>query len=118
MKRIIIGGLAALALSACGTSPQQLCKDMITASCNKIYTCNTGATLDAIKGIYGATEADCVTKLGATSCDTVTDSKPCSDTSKTYDASKASACVADYKAETCDQVVAGTTPTSCSQVCK
>lgn len=117
MNRLFVFAAATLAfaLSACGTSPQQACKDITATTCNKLYTCYTGAELDGIKTAYGATEADCVTKLQASAKCDATD---VCDTGKTYDGSAASTCLSEFKALSCDALKAGNTPSSCNNVCK
>jgi len=122
MNRLFVLAAAtlALALSACGgASPEQQCKDAAAAACNKLYTCYTGAELDAIKMVYGATEADCNTYLtNAQSCSTKTSTSNACESGKTYDSAAASQCISDFKALACDALKAGMTPSSCNNVCK
>lgn len=121
MNRLFVFAAAALAfaLSACGTSPEQLCKDAVAASCDKMYTCYTGAELDAIKSSFGATAADCATKLEATAaCSTKKDAATACESGQTYDAAAASSCVSDFKALSCDALKSNMTPSSCNNVCK
>lgn len=121
MNRLFVFAAAALAfaLSACGTSPEQACNDAVAASCNKMYTCYTGAELDAIKSQFGATEADCTTALKtAAACASKKDAASACETGKTYDAAAASSCVSDFKALSCDALKANMTPSSCNNVCK
>ncbi len=109
----------ALLVTACGTSPQQACKDISATLCNKLYTCNTGAALDAVKLAFGATEADCVTAQVATNnCDNT--GTNCA-SGKTYDAVAATTCVNDLRNLSCSQISSGmTTTSSCSSssICK
>lgn len=122
MNRLFVFAAAALAfaLSACGgASPEQLCKDATAATCNKLYTCYTGAELDGIKMIYGDTEAACATKLATDSqCSAKKDSATACEAGKTYDSAAASQCVSDFKALTCDALKGNMFPTSCNNVCK
>lgn len=115
MRRSLFVALS-LFVAACGTSPQQACKDIVAATCNKMFTCYTGAELDAIKTFFGSSESECVTKLNAqSSCDK---EQPC-DSPKTYDATAASKCVSDYKAMSCADLKSSTGgPSSCETVCK
>jgi hypothetical protein len=109
----------ALVAAACGTSPQQACKDISATLCNKLYTCNTGAALDAVKLAFGATEADCVTaQTNTNNCDNTGTS--CA-SGKTYDAVAATTCVNDLRNLSCSQFGSGaSTPSSCStaSICK
>lgn len=115
MKRSLFAVAVALSLVGCGTSPTQACKDIAATTCNKMFSCYTGAEVDAIKTIFGATESECTTKLTASSnCEKA---EPC-DAGKTYDANAATTCINEYKALTCDKLKAGNTPTSCNSVCK
>ncbi|MEW6431639.1 MAG: hypothetical protein AB1730_09010 [Myxococcota bacterium] len=121
MNRLLVFSAAVLAfaLSACGTSPEQLCNDAVAAMCNKMYTCYTGAELDAIKSQFGPTEADCTSKFKTqAACASKKDSSTACETGKTYDASAASACVSDFKALSCEALKGNMTPTSCDNVCK
>jgi hypothetical protein len=110
----------ALALSACGgSSPSAACNDAASAACDKMYTCYTGAELDAIKGIYGATAAECTTKLQTMqNCAAKTSTSNACETGKTYDSAAASTCISEFKALSCDALKANMTPASCNNVCK
>lgn len=114
----LVASFAVLA-AACGTSPQQACKDIQATFCNKLYTCNTGAALDVVKASFGATEADCVTsQVSHANCDNT--GSGCS-TGTTYDAVAATACINDLRNLTCSQISSGTTTTSScnsSSICK
>lgn len=114
MSRLLV--VIAFALTAaCGTSPQQACKDIVAATCEKTFACYTGAEIDAIKLVFGSTAAECTTKLTASArCD---QSTVC-EGGKTYDSVQAGTCTSEYKALTCDKLKAGMTPTSCNTVCK
>lgn len=115
LRTFVVASVAALALSACGSSPQALCKDITATTCNKLYTCYTGAELDGIKTIYGASESECATKLQTMSnCDKA---EPC-ETGQTYNASEASKCASDFKGLSCDAVKGSMFPSSCNNVCK
>lgn len=117
MKRILsaVALVLVLPVIGCGTSPQQACKDIVATTCKQMFTCYTATEVEVIKAIFGATETECTTKLTASAnCEKT---EPCA-TGKTYDTAAAATCVSDWKALTCDKVKAGTTPTSCSALCK
>lgn len=112
-----VASFAVLA-AACGTSPQQACKDFSSTFCNKLYTCNTGASLDGVKLVFGATAADCITTQNSHSnCDNT--GTGCS-SGTTYDAVAMTACINDLNAESCSSFGSGTSPSSCasSNICK
>jgi hypothetical protein len=105
----------------CGSSPRDVCKRTTKSLCNKIYTCFTGLELDAAKLLYGPTEADCVTRFDAmSSCDRSDfDTKPCGNSTQTYNAVKANECLTALEGRSCNEVRTPTAaPAACSEVCK
>lgn len=114
-------GLALAAASGCGTSsPVQLCKDSVATSCKRIFECFTDQERSNPNfiALFGATETECRSKGEANQCSKVSDSQPCADSSKKYDASKAVACVDDYKKASCETIRGGSfTSANCTSVC-
>lgn len=122
MNRLFFFAAASLALvlSACGgTSPSAACNDAATAACDKMYSCYTGAELDAIKMVYGADAAACASTLKTQqNCAAKTDTTTACESGKTYDSAAASTCISEFKALSCDALKGGMTPASCNTVCK
>lgn len=121
MKKLFLAGLAVMGLAACGASPKQLCGDMANTLCQRAFECADATTKASAGfiGVYGANESECKTKWNSTMCANVTDDKPCTDSSKKYNASKASACIDDYKKASCETLNGGTfTSGNCNSVCE
>ncbi len=121
LKKASLSFAVVLFFVGCGASPRDVCKRSSKSVCNKIYTCLTGVELDAIKLLYGATEADCVTRFDSmSSCDRSDfDTKPCGNATQTYNAAKANECLTALEARTCAEVKSPTAaPAACSEVCK
>lgn len=116
---MIAGALTTLTLG-CGAGPVQLCKDGADTTCKRVYECYTeqeraGANFIAL---YGSSETECRSKLESNQCAKVSDSQPCTDSSKKYDQGKASACIDDLKRASCETIRGGTfTSGNCSAVC-
>ncbi len=100
-------GVAA-ALSSCGgvSTPQDACRGLFSATCQKEFACYDASTLDPLLGY--SSESDCVTKSEA-NCSTVACPQ-----GTTFDSAMANACINDINAETCDQALG--TPSSCKVV--
>ncbi len=114
MHRLKLTLLLAAALAGCGGSsntsdPVAACKDVFTTLCNKLFQCNpTGAGQ-----VYG-NSSSCASTLSA-SCNAANASCP---SGTSYNAGNASTCINDYSNQSCTDVMAGTTPQSCSHVCQ
>ncbi len=109
----IILGVSAISAGGCSSSdPAAKCREVVGVTCDKLYTCSTGATLDAIKMLYGADAAACKTKLGDSSCKNASTgtTNPCP-TGQSYDSAKADMCISEYKAQACGATMA---PASCT----
>jgi hypothetical protein len=104
-------GISAISAMGCSSSdPVAKCHDVVDVTCDKLYSCSTGATLDAIKMLYGADAAACKTKLGDMTCKNAATNGGCP-TGMSFDGSKADQCISDYKAQACGAQMA---PASCS----
>lgn len=118
MKKLMAVACA-LSVVACGVSPTQGCKDEVSTICGRYFECYDAATRKTAEFIagFGTSQTECNSKLGS-QCATVTDSKPCTDSSKKYDAQKAAACIVDYKAASCPTLTGGTfTSGNCDNIC-
>ena len=105
--------LSALSLLvACGPSKESYALDSVAIACDKLLECGGEEGL-AILG-YDSVEA-CKTELQAQVQDELdAEAESGDDSCPNYDSSKASACLDEYAAMSCD---AETTPTSCDEVC-
>jgi hypothetical protein len=118
MKGLIVVMLGTLALG-CGSStssnggnPQAVCMQGTQAVCNKVYDCAEG---EPLRAFLGATKADCISGLNASSCATATGC----DTGETYHADQAQACLTAFNAITCAQLsdASAISPPACDMVC-
>src|SRR5204862_49794 len=97
-----LGGLAI----GCAPSPTQLCKDTVSISCKRTFECfdaNTKASAQFI-AVFGSTETECNSKLNANNCSNVSDSQPCTDSSKKYSSAHAQACEDDLRNASCETI--------------
>jgi hypothetical protein len=118
-KMMMMGALAAMAMG-CGASPTQLCKETVATSCKRAFECTTEQerAAPAFVAVFGASETECKSKGESNQCSKVNDSQPCADSSKKYDASKAAACIDDYKKASCETIRGGTFSSgNCTSVC-
>jgi hypothetical protein len=119
MKKVLFASLLAFGLVGCA-SPVAQCKESVKVSCQRIFECFDSATKSSAGFIagFGATETECNTKQGSAACGSVTDEKPCSDSSKKYYPDKAAACITDFKAASCETIKGGTfTSANCDNSC-
>jgi hypothetical protein len=119
MKKLAMVVLTALFVSCGPPSPMAQCKETSTLQCKRVYECYDSATRASSPFIatYGATETECVSKLNSSSC-TFSESNPCSDSSKKWDAVKANNCLDDIRKTSCETVTLGTFSSgNCSGVC-
>ena len=119
MKKLAIGLAAALFVSCGPPSPLAQCKEASTLQCKRVYECYDSATRSSAPfiGMFGATEAECVSKLNSNTC-TFVDTNPCSDSSKKWDALKATNCLDDIRQASCQTVKGGTFSSgNCSSIC-
>jgi hypothetical protein len=119
MKKLIVVVAMAVGAVGCGLSPTEGCKQIVAVECQRYFECVDATTKAsaAFIAVLGTSETECNSKLGS-NCATVTDSKPCPDSSKKYDAQKAAACIQDYKAASCPTITGDTfTSGNCSNVC-
>ena len=120
MKKLGLVGLAAALFVACGPpSPMAQCKEGSVLQCKRVNECYDAATKKdpAFIALFGATETECVSKLNSTEC-TFSETNPCSDSSKKWDASKASACQEDIRKASCETIKGGTfTSGNCTGIC-
>lgn len=120
MKKPLFSVAVAVAATGCGLSAPNACREFSKLSCQRVYECVDSATKSdpVFIAIYGASESECVTKLQSNSCATVTDQKPCEDSSKKYDGQKAAACIDDLRKASCETVRGGTfTSGNCDNTC-
>lgn len=115
MHRIRLALVLATALAGCGGSggntsdPVAACKNVFTTLCDKLFQCNPSGAAQ----VYG-NASSCASTLGA-GCSAGNASCP---SGTSYNAGNASSCINDYSNESCADVMAGTTPPSCSHVCQ
>ena len=115
MHRIRSALVLAAVLLGCGGSssntsdPATACKSVFTTLCNKLFQCNPSGAAQ----VYG-NASSCTSSLGA-GCTSGNASCP---SGTSYNAGNASTCINDYGNESCTDVLAGTTPPSCSHVCQ
>lgn len=121
MHRRLLSLAFVAASLGCGASPTQVCRDTVSLQCKRAFECTTPqeqATAQFV-GIFGASETECNSKLSSQQCARVTDSQPCSDSSKKYQPDKAQACINDYKSASCETIRGGTfNSDNCNLVCK
>lgn len=115
-KKIVFGvfGVGIGIVAACGgADPVAKCNEINATTCDKLYGCFTGASLDAVKMLYGPTAADCKTKLNM-NCNQAGSGSTGSGcpSGQSFDSAKADQCIADYKAASCDSLMSGG-PASC-----
>lgn len=120
MKKLF--GLAVFGVIAtgCGLSPTAACKEEMNVICQRVFECYDAPTKAGANfiALFGTSQTECNSKLTSNNCATVTDSKPCQDSSKKYDGNKAAACIQDYKSASCPSVTGGTVPTgNCDNIC-
>jgi len=113
MRNAVVKGLFILALGplftlGCGSdpTPEELCKQDVSAFCNLLSRCGDLSAL-GYASLSECISTEDVSCLGA----------PCA-SGETFHSSKASACVSEVKAITCTQLSDGTASTpSCDLVC-
>ncbi len=94
-----------LSCSSGPSTPQDACRGLVSATCQKEFACYDASTLDPLLGY--SSESDCVTRFEANAdCSTATCPQ-----GTTFDSAMASSCINDINAETCDQALS--TPSSC-----
>ncbi len=112
--------VAAMSFVACGPpSPTAQCKEQSTLECKRSYECFTidERKSPAFIAVAGSSEGECVSKLNANNC-VFAETNPCNDSSKKWDANKASACIEDYRKASCETVRLGTfSSNNCATVC-
>jgi hypothetical protein len=122
MQKVVFVACAAAGLVAgCGsTSPTSFCNSFEVEVCAREFECQpaTVQMSSDFLATYGATQAECETKLKSNNCASVTNDKPCADATQTYHSSKADACVSDLKAASCATITSGNfTSGNCDTVC-
>ncbi|HSP76911.1 MAG TPA: hypothetical protein VLQ93_00170 [Myxococcaceae bacterium] len=123
MRRFILISSAALSMLAVGcASPQSVCETGVKNACAKVFECSEESvkSSDAFKAIYGASAAECETKMmTAAKCSEKKEfNEMCTD-GKEYDLGKASECSDAVKAQSCaDFNDATKRPAACAEVCK
>jgi hypothetical protein len=112
--------VAGLASGCGGISPVSFCSDFETEVCARVYECYDATTRASANFIaaYGASQSECTTKLKSNNCATVTNDKPCTDSSMKYHSDKASACENDLKSASCATITQGNfTSGNCDAIC-
>lgn len=120
MKKLLFAAAMAVGMTGCGLSAEAACKEFTKTTCARTFECFDSATKSsaAFVAIYGSSESECVTKLTSNACATVTNEKPCEDSSKKYDAQKAAACLDDLKKASCATLTGGTFSSgNCDNTC-
>jgi|SRR6185312_307519 len=122
MNNVLLGlCLSAGLVAGCGaTSPVSFCNSFEVEVCARVYECYDAATRASANFIatYGASQAECESKLKSNNCATVTNDHPCADSSTKYHPSKADACDSDLKAASCATITGGSfTSGNCDAVC-
>lgn len=120
MKKLFGLAVFGVIASSCGSSPTAACKDQMTTVCQRVFECYDSATKSSANfvALFGTSQTECNSKLNSNNCATVTDSKPCQDSSKKYDGNKASLCIQDYKAASCPTITGGTFSSgNCDNIC-
>jgi hypothetical protein len=102
-----------LALSGCGASPEEQCREAAATSCKKLFECWTTAD-DRARLMLGA-DAEACTQSASVRCEApaVLCAAP-----HVWDAAAASQCTSEFAALTCSALRSGATPPSCSNTCK
>jgi hypothetical protein len=107
--RLMLGlCLSAGLVAGCGSlSPVAYCDSFESELCARIFECYTPEMKadPTFAPTFGASQADCETKLKMNNCTTVTNDRPCPDSMTKYHSDKAEACVHDLKAADCATVV-------------
>jgi hypothetical protein len=122
MKKLTIVVFAAAGLVAgCGgTSPITFCNDFETEVCARVFECYDATTKAsaAFMTAYGSSQTECAAKLKASNCATVTNDKPCADSTQKFHSDKADACEADLRAASCATITGGGfSSANCDAVC-
>jgi hypothetical protein len=87
--------------SSTASSPSQICQDVASSLCERMYTCHTAAELKTLG--FPAAEADCVTMVETRkSCATLTPANAC--TAGTYQPDQAASCSDEVASLTCSQI--------------
>jgi len=95
------------------STPEALCKSEMADACSKVFHCHGGE--EAFVEKYGTNEAECRTMLEQKNCGS--DLVNCGASEK-FSASKASECLSQVQAVTCEQYLNKTNePTACEDVC-
>lgn len=96
-----------------GPSAESACRQLTSVVCDKVYTCLTAEEL-ALAGEFGSTEEECRTLINAeNSC---AEDVQCEEGE--YNAAKADDCLDAFRALSCANLRAGTTPAVCDEVCE
>ncbi len=114
---VAIGGLL---VSCAPPSATAQCGELVTLQCKRLFECYTSdeRMTTLFIALAGSTETECVSKLKANNCAKISDTNPCSDSSKKYDPNKGAACIDDTRKASCETVKLGTVPTgNCDATC-
>lgn len=121
MKKLAMVVLSAAMFVSCGPpSATAQCKELSTLTCKRLFECYTSdeRMSTIFISVAGATETECISKLNANNCASISDTNPCSDSSKKYDPSKGAACIDDYRKASCETIKLGTVPQgNCTATC-
>lgn len=118
------GILAALAVSGCGDDdeegggtgdPETACKSVMAELCAKFWGCFSDAELEAASAFVGNNEADCRTKFVQDECG---EQMTKCDSGEAFSSSKASECLSQFEALSCDEFGTGNAPAACENVCE
>jgi len=121
MNKLLLAVLAAIGVAGCGgLSPVAFCNSFETEVCARVYECYDAPTRASAQFIaaYGASQSECESKLKSNNCATVTNDKPCTDSSTKYHSDKADACMSDIRAASCATITGGTFSSgNCDNIC-
>jgi len=99
-----------------GASVPALCKQLVAATCDRIYTCASAAAIEA-EGLPDD-EADCRTQVETRSgCAKATAESACADEGGTYHADQARKCIDQTEEQTCEEFANETGTPACDQIC-
>jgi hypothetical protein len=121
MNKLALAVSAAIGLAGCGgISPVTFCNNYEVEVCARVFECYDPQTQASAQFIatYGASQAECDSKLKSNNCATVTNDHPCADSTTHYHSDKADACISDLKAASCPTITGGSfTSGNCDNIC-
>ena len=120
-KLLLLAGVAVMGSGATCVSPKKQCEDLANVMCARSFECFSAVIKSSKEFVaqFGASESECKAKWDSVWCANVTDDRPCADSSKKYNSSKATACVDDWEKASCQTVTGGSFASgNCSSFCQ